>query len=190
MEYRVLLFDEPGPQNTKECAVLVKELVAQGVSRYVVVASTRGDTAREFATALSPDNSELVIVTHSVGFSEPGVWEFDRSLADDLTAAGVKVLPLTVLTHSLEKAFVDKYSGAYPTQIVAESLRRWGQGAKVACEIVMQAVDSGVVPEGENVLAMGGTVRGADTVMLIRAAASKRFLELKVLRTFAHPNNF
>jgi len=66
-------------------------------------------------------------------------------------------------------------------------LRRLGQGLKVCCEIVMEAVDAGLVPEGEEVVAIGGTARGWDVVAIIRAAASKRFLQLSVLEIWAKP---
>ena len=70
---------------------------------------------------------------------------------------------------------------------MALTLRRLGQGIKVVCEITMEACDAGLVPEGEEILAIAGTGRGADTVAIMRSAASKRFLELKVLEILAKP---
>ena len=46
------------------------------------------------------------------------------------------------------------------------------------------AVDAGLIPEGEEVLSVAQTARGADTVLLIKSAASKRFFDLKVLAKF------
>jgi hypothetical protein len=92
-----------------------------------------------------------------------------------------------MLTHSIETAFSTKFSGLYPTLIVANTLRRFGEGAKVCCEIVMMAVDAGLIPEREEVLAVAGTARGADTVMVLKSAASKRFLDLRVLEILAKP---
>jgi hypothetical protein len=43
------------------------------------------------------------------------------------------------------------------------------------------------VPEDEEVLSVAGTARGADTVLLIKSAASKRFLDLRVLEVLAKP---
>ena len=92
-----------------------------------------------------------------------------------------------MLTHSIETSFAKKFSGQYPTLIVANTLRRFGEGAKVCCEIVMMAADAGLIPEGEEVLAVAGTAKGADTVMVLKSAASKRFLDLKVLEVLAKP---
>ena len=76
-----------------------------------------------------------------------------------------------MITHSLETSLAKKFSGVYPTLLVAQSLRRFGEGAKVCCEIVMMAADAGLMPEGEETIAVAGPGRGADTVMRIRAAA-------------------
>lgn len=71
--------------------------------------------------------------------------------------------------------------------IIAQALRRFGEGAKVCCEIVMMAADAGLVPEDEEVIAVAGTGYGADTVMVLKSTASKRFLDLKVLEILAKP---
>ncbi len=102
-------------------------------------------------------------------------------------ANGAKVFTGSMLTHSIETAFSAKFGGLYPTLIVANTLRRFGEGAKVCCEIVMMAVDAGLIPEGEEVLAVAGTAKGADTVMVLKSAASKRFLDLRVLEILAKP---
>jgi hypothetical protein len=51
----------------------------------------------------------------------------------------------------------------------------------------MMAADAGLIPEGEEVLAIAGTAWGSDTVMVVRSAASKRFFDLKVLEILAKP---
>ncbi|MBT9537472.1 MAG: hypothetical protein IVZ94_05020 [Nitrospirae bacterium] len=51
----------------------------------------------------------------------------------------------------------------------------------------MMAADAGLIPEEEEVLAVAGTGRGADTVMVIKSAVSKRFLDLKALEILAKP---
>src|SRR5208337_3281795 len=119
---------------------------------------------------------------HLVVASTTGV-----SGAEAARRLGGKVLKATILTHSLETAIADQFKGSAPTLLIANSLRRLGQGFKVCCEIVMEAVDAGLVPEEEEVVAVGGTGRGWDAVAIIRAAASKRFLQLSVLEIWAKP---
>jgi uncharacterized protein len=51
----------------------------------------------------------------------------------------------------------------------------------------MEAVDAGLIPEGEEVVAVGGMARGWDTVAIVKSAASKRFMQLSVLEIWGKP---
>jgi len=186
MERKVVLFEQAGAEKTAACVEVVRELVADGYRR-VVVASTVGSVARAMAKELADTDAELLVVTHSAGFREPSAQEFDESLRKKLEAQGITILTATILTHSLETAFSAEFGGSMPTHIIANTLRRHGQGTKVACEIVMEACDAGLLPEGEPVVAVAGSGRGADTVCVIKSAASKRFLNLQVMWTAAKP---
>jgi hypothetical protein len=151
------------------------------------VATTTGETGLAFSEAFKDADVNLVVITHSHGFKEPNSIEMPEDTRDKILANGAKVYTGTMPTHSLDVAFSKKFSGSYLTQIVANSLRRFGEGAKVCCECVMMAVDAGLIPEGEEVLAVAGTARGADTVTVLKSAATKRFLDLKVLEFVAKP---
>lgn len=186
-EIKVLYFDKPGRDNTLSCLDAVSDAIKKRGFKHLVVASTTGYTGVLFAETLGSMGLNLVVVTHSVGFKEPNSHEMPPEAKEKILSSGAKLHTGTMLTHSLDTAFSAKFSGSYHTQIIAQSLRRFGEGAKVCCECVMMAADAGLIPEGEEVLAVAGTARGADTVMLIKSAASKRFLELKVLEILAKP---
>ena len=47
---------------------------------------------------------------------------------------------------------------------MANTLRMLGQGTKVCVEIAMMALDNGAIAYGRQVIAVGGTGRGADTI--------------------------
>ena len=191
---QVACFDTPGPGNTPACLDIAEALDAEG-HRHVVVATTWGGTGLAFAERfhgqLAPAEGKptvnLVCVTHSAGFKTPGEQECDPSPLARIRELGAKVYTGTILTHSIEANFAQEFGGSYPTLIIAQTLRRFSQGIKVAVEIVMEACDAGLIPEGEEVIAVGGTGRGADSVALIRSAASKRFLKLVVLEILAMP---
>lgn len=182
-----MLFEKPGQSNTTDCLNMVIRCLADRPIRHVVVASTTGATAQRFQAALKGTGANLVIVTHSVGFAAPNRDEFDPQIRTELAAAGVKICTGTILTHSLEKSIMEKFGGSYPGYIIASTLRRFGEGTKVAIEIVMEACDAGLIPEGEEVLGVAGTGHGADTVLLIGSRPSKRFLDLEVLEVLARP---
>ena len=182
----ILYFEKPGPANTQACLDILERLVKEGCKDFVV-ASTTGETGRLVAEKLAHYNINLVVIGHCVGFKGPNQDEFLPQNYNAILAAGGQIYKGTILTHSLEKALSKKFNGLYPTLLIAETLRRLGEGMKVCCEIVMEACDAGLIAEGKEVVAMAGTVKGADTVTVIKSAASKRFLELKVLEILAKP---
>jgi len=182
----VYLFEKSGPDNTLTCLDILELLAKEGYKDFVI-ASTTGQTGKKATERLKPFDVNVVIVGHSVGFKEPNHDEFLIENYKAILKAGGKIYKGTILTHSLETAFSKKFGGLYPTLIIAQSLRRLGEGIKVCCEIVMEACDAGLIEEGKEVVAMAGTARGADTVAILKAAASKRFLNLKVLEILAKP---
>ena len=187
MQKLVTYFKKAGSENTSQCLDIVKKAIADFNYKHIVVASTTGSTGQLFAEALKGNNINLVVVTHSHGFKEPNTSEFPEAVKEKIIASGAKVYTGTMITHNLETALVKNFSGVYPTLLVAQTLRRFGEGPKVCCEIVMMAADAGLIPEGEEIVAVAGTGRGADTVAIIRSVTSKRFLELKVLEILAKP---
>lgn len=187
MKRLVEYFDKPGPQNTQACVEIVSRLVAEEGFRDVIWASTSGETGVTVARELQGRGVNLVVVAHSAGFSGPNQDQFSADAHQEITWLGGHIYKGTILTHSLETALAKEFSGSYPTLLIANTLRRFGQGIKVCCEIVMEAVDGGLVAEGKDVLAVAGTVKGADTVAIIKSAASKRFLDLFVSQIVAKP---
>ena len=182
----VVYFAKGGPANTAACLDAVEAALPEGY-RDVVVATTCGGTALALAQRFRGRNLNIVAVTHSAGFKNPNETELDPDALGKLRELGVRVYTGTILTHSIETCFAAESGGTYPTIIVAQSLRRLGQGTKVVCEIVMEACDAGLIEEGKEVIAVAGTGRGADTACIVKSAASKRFLSLKVLEYLAKP---
>ena len=72
-------------------------------------------------------------------------------------------------------------------EIVAFVLRSFCEGMKVACEITVMAADAGLVPSGEEIIAIGGTGRGADTAVVVRAANAQDFFDLRILEIICKP---
>ncbi len=182
----VWYFPGVGPENTPACLELLEKAAAQGF-RHLVVASTTGASGAQAARRLKGKGVNLVVVGHSVGFKGPNIDEFLTEHYQEITECGGQVLKATILTHSLDTAVAEQFKGSAPTLLIANTLRRLGQGIKVCCEIVMEAVDAGLLPEAEEVVAAAGTARGWDTVAILKSAASKRFLQLSVLEIWAKP---
>lgn len=187
MEKKIMYFERAGRENTDVCLQIVKDAVRDYNYKHLVIASTGGYSGMLFSEAMKGSGVSLTVVTHCAGFKEPNSCEMSADVRQKITNDGAKVYTGTMVTHSLETALASKFSGTSPSLIVAHALRRFGEGTKVCCEIVMMAADAGLIPEGEEVLAVAGTGRGSDTVLLIKSAVSKRFFDLVVLEVLAKP---
>jgi len=187
MKRLVEYFEKPGPQNTQACMDILYKLIHDEGYKDALVASTSGKTGSMAARTLQGEDVNLVVVAHSVGFLEPNQDQFTDNSYQEIIELGAHIHKGTILTHSIETALAKEFSGTYPTLLVANTLRRLGQGTKVCCEIVMEATDAGLIAEGKEVVAVAGTAKGADTVAIIKSAASKRFLDLYVRQIVAKP---
>jgi hypothetical protein len=49
------------------------------------------------------------------------------------------------------------------------------------------ACDNGLLDSGRNVLAIAGTGKGADTVLVVRSANSKRLFDVRVIEVITKP---
>lgn len=185
-------FDSPGAENTHDAAHLAVERAQELGIKKIVVASTTGRTALLFRDAMKGTGLELIVVTHVVGFSKPGEWEFSPEAAAALRADGVKIVTGTHALSGLERAISrsQRLGGSSRTEAIAEALRRVvAIGLKVAVECVLIAADQGVVGVDEEVVAAGGTASGADTVCVIRPAHTASFFDLQVREIVAMPRN-
>jgi len=185
-------FDKPGPANTRDCAEIALERARELSIKKVLVASTTGKTAEEFHRVFQGTGIGLIVVTHAVGFSKPGEWEFSKDIARRLESSGVTIVTGTHALSGLERAFSrsERVGGGSRTEAVAEALRRVvAVGLKVAVECTLIAADQGVVSPNEEVIAVGGTASGADTVCVIRPAHTLSFFDLQVREIVAMPRD-
>lgn len=81
------------------------------------------------------------------------------------------------------------YGGYAPLDIVADTLRIFSHGVKVACEISIMAADAGLVPVGEEIMAIGGRGHGIDTAVILTPVNSKDLFNLKIHEIVAMPRD-
>ena len=182
----ILYWEKPGPANTADTVALAAARVRELGLTHVVVASNTGETARAARAALGP-GPRLVCVTHSVGFHEPNADEMSAETRKELAAAGVDVLTTTHFLAGVDRALRFLKGGFHAGDIVAMSLRLMGQGLKVAVEISTMAADAGLAPAGREILAIGGTGRGADTAYIVRPTHGQSFFETRVVEILCKP---
>ena len=154
----------------------------------VVVASTTGETGAKASNYFRGFN--LVVVTHSAGFKELGKNELTEENKKIIEKNGGKILTTTHALSSVERAIKRKLGTIGTLEIMAYTLRTFGQGVKVCVEISVMAADAGLVSVDRDVICIGGTSRAADTALLIKPANSADFFDLKVRKVLCKPVNF
>ncbi|HHY75626.1 MAG TPA: hypothetical protein GX500_02450 [Firmicutes bacterium] len=180
-------FPTRGKDNTEETARLALERAREADIKHIVVASNTGFTARHFIG--KGEDLNIVCVTHHVGFRAPGVDEMGPETRQELKEAGVSVLTTTHLFANVERAITQTRGGLYPGGIIADTLRMFSQGVKVAVEIAVMALDAGLIPYGEPVISVGGSGRGADTAVMLIPSHAKTFFETQILEIICKPRN-
>jgi hypothetical protein len=187
---KIYYFEKPGEVNTPDSTRFAIERAKELGIKTIVVASSSGKTASVFFDAMRGSGINLVIVTHVIGFTKPGEWEFSQEIADRLQKQGVRIVISTHALSGLERALSrsPKVGGGSRTEAIAEALRRVvAVGLKVAVECVLMAADAGAIDIHGEVIAVGGTASGADTVCVIRPAHTANFFDLQVREIVAMP---
>ena len=181
-------FDGAGKEFTDKTAQLAvaraKEL---DVSEYAI-SSNMGASAWALIDALEGNGTGITVVTHSAGFREPYQMEMEPSERDRLATTGAKVVTATHVLSGVERGLSKKHQGTYPAMIIAETLRLFGQGMKVAVECAIMAADAGAL-SGNRIVSIGGTGRGVDTAVVMTPGHATSFLgQLKIHEIICKPN--
>ena len=177
-----------GSENTDEILMISrKEAINRGIS-HIVLASTYGDTALKAIDIIKDEKIKLIIVTHNTGFSKEGVQQFSLEIKKKIEDLGGIVYTGTMVLRGIGKA-IKLNMGYSQEEIVANTLRMFGQGIKVCVEIVAMAADAGLIPF-DDVIAIAGTERGADTLSIIKANSSNHFFDIKIREIIKKPSHF
>lgn len=187
-EKKTLYFYHVGKDNTGKLLNYVKEYVEKEKLKDIVVASTTGETGAKASKILKGYN--VVVVTHAYGFREPNKNELEEEYRKEITENGGTIFTGTHALSSAERAIRQKFGTLQPLELIANVLRLMGEGTKVCVEITLMAADAGLISVDSDVVAIGGTGRGADTALRIKTAYSSKFFELKIKEVIAKPNNF
>jgi hypothetical protein len=178
-------FEKPGKENTERALDLAKRRAEELGIKTILVASTRGETGAKACEAFR--GYDVVVVTHSTGFKEPNYQELTAENRAAIEAAGGKILTCQHAFGGVARA-VRKKLGTYELEeIIAYTLRLFGEGMKVAVEIALMAADAGLVRTDEPVIAIAGTGKGADTAVVLKPANVQAFFDLKILEILCKP---
>ena len=185
IEIRSVYFAESGSVNTERTLEIAKKRAEQLGTKTVVVASTSGETGVKAVETFA--NYRVVVVTHAAGFPTPDVQELTQQNRAKILENGGMILTATHAFGGVGRAVRRRFNTYQVDEIIAHTLRVFGQGAKVACEIVLMAADAGLIRTDEEIISIGGTGSGADTALVIKPAHTHDFFELKVKEVLCKP---
>ena len=185
MELKTEYCENPGEANTDAVLRLARERAQELGLNTVVVASVTGKTAVKAVEALP--GFRLVVVTHCTGFIKPNTQEFSDENRRIVESKGGTVLTVTPVFGGLSAAMRRKFKTHALGDIVASTLRIFGDGMTEACEVVVTAADAGLVRTDEAVISIGGTDGGADTAIVCKPVNALDFWDLKIGEILCKP---
>jgi hypothetical protein len=182
-----MYFDKPGRQNTERTLELAAARARElGIGEAVLATST-GETALKALEIMA--GIRLVAVTYHCGFKEPFQQVLPTAQRSDLNSRGVTLVTASHALSGLERSVASRHSGVYPVLLMADTLKLFGQGTKVAVEIAVMAADAGALSGGD-IISIGGSGRGADTALVLKPAHQNNFFELRIREIICKPRDF
>ena len=180
-EEEIIYFSEREGTSLDKTLHRVKERAAKLGIRSIVVASTSGETGVKVSEMLKGYN--VVVVTHHFGFREPNTIELTEEKRKKILANGGKVLTTTHALGGIGRAVRKKFDTMQADEIIANTLRIFGEGMKVAVEIALMAIDSGLIRTDEDVISIGKW----DTAIVLRPANASNFFNIRVKEIICKP---
>lgn len=185
IEAKTVYFDSLGIENTDETLRLARTRADELGIKTIVVATTVGDTGVKAAKEF--EGYRVVVVTHAAGFRGPDTQELTLGNKEAIEKLGAHIFTgghaFGGISHAVRKTFNTYVLGDF----MSNTLRMFGQGTKVAIEISLMAADAGLVSTNEEVIAIAGTGRGADTAVVLKPAHAHDAFSLRVKEIICKP---
>lgn len=183
----IIYFERRGPQNTDAVAHAMKKRCEELGISYVVVASNTGETALKFWEVLKDSDIKLISVTEHAGFSGGDKVFITQEMRKELQEKGVEVLMASHILSGVGRSISNKFGGISHVEIIAHTLRRLSQGIKVTVEVTIMAADAGLIPTDVEIVAVGGSGKGADAAVVIKPAHMNNFFDIEIREIIAMP---
>lgn len=181
-------FDRPGAVNTREALEIVCRRSGQPDIARVVIPTYSGKSALLAAKIIDP--AKIVAVSTAYGFEKPNAQFMKEAMRKKLLAMGMQVVTATHVFGGVGRS-VRKKLGTYQVdEIIAYTLRIFGQGTKVAIEAALMAADAGCVRVDEDIISTGGSSSGIDTALVLQPANASSFLDVKIREVVCKPAYF
>lgn len=166
---------------TQETIKLAIQTAKERNIKDIVVASSTGSTLELFKGTKD---------FHIVGVScyyENGTNKMSEEKRKELQDYGFEIVTAGHALSGAERCFSRKFGGYGPIEIMANTLRMFSQGTKVCVEISTMALDAGKIPYKKPIIAVAGTGRGADTILILTPSYTSSILDTKIHEIITMP---
>ncbi len=160
--------------NTQETVELAIKTAREKNIKDIVVASTSGNTLDYFK-----DNHDLHIVGVTTVYVE-GKNKMTEEKRNELEESGIELVTAGHALSGVERCFSRKFGGYGPIEIMAHTLRMFSQGTKVCVECSTMALDAGKIPYNQPIVAVAGSGKGADTILILTPSYTNAVLDTKI----------
>ena len=182
-------FEKEGNDYTDELIEAVKQRLDESEEiDTIVIASATGKSALKLADAIDGD-ADIVNVSHHAGFSGKNEWDITDEMIETLQDMGVVTYLGSHAFSGAGRGVTNKYGGFTPLDVVADTLRMFSHGVKVACEISIMAADAGLISVDDEIIAIGGRGSGVDTAVILTPVNAKDLFNLKIKEIIAMPRD-
>lgn len=186
----ITYFDKQGDDYTDELIMAVKDKLELADNiKYILIASSTGESALKLSQVIDDDSITIVNVSHNVGFSGDNESDISDEMIKKLEDEGIKTFQGLHAFSGAARGVTNKYGGYSPLDVVADTLRMFSHGVKVAAEISLMACDAGLIPVGEEIIAIGGRAHGVDTAVILTPVNSKNLFNLQFHEIIAMPRD-
>lgn len=185
----ITYFDNEGNDYTDELILAVKDKlnISENIKR-ILIASSSGKSALKLYEAVG-DDVEIINVTHHMGFSGANESDISDEMIEKLESVGIKTYFGSHAFSGAARGVTNKYGGYSPLDVVADTLRMFSHGIKVGAEISIMAADAGLIPVGEEIIAIGGRGHGVDSAVILTPVNAKNLFDLKIKEIIAMPRD-
>lgn len=160
----ILIFCKAGKYNTERAFKVINEYSTQNQISKIVVSSTTGYTAFK-AEEMIGFNTTLIICKQDISDE----YCMRQDIYEQLISRHVVL--------DIPRQYLQKKLGSEVTNV----LRKISQGIKVCFELTEYLIEHEIVTAGEQIIVVAGTLRGADTVVVVRIGEKQQYILKQIL---------
>lgn len=159
-----IVFSKSGKHNTENVFQVINDYSSKKQISKVVVSSTTGYTAFK-AEEIIEFYTTLVICKQDISDE----YCMRQNIYEQLSSRHIVL--------DIPRQYLQKKSGSEVTNF----LRKISQGIKVCFELTEYLIEHDIVTDGEQIVVVAGTLKGADTAVVVRIGKKQQYILKQIL---------